>query len=139
MLMVLKFSFEIYVYITLYTPLVNFINRHAELTGLLNYWCFGFSSRSIHFTDIRTIIRVAFFRLMNSHISVPFPLPSEISQYLYQLEEVMKSHCPSFIVFRTVCGYYWLSLILKIWNKGLKTGTSIAVIINRFEIFYPVS
>ena len=82
-----------------------------NLLDCLYSWCFGFSYRSNHYTVIRIIIGLAFIRPMNSP---PFPISSEMSQHPYQLEEVMKIHCPSFIVFRTGCVYYWFSLTLKL-------------------------
>jgi hypothetical protein len=82
-------------YITEYTVLVNFIVRYAELT-CLNSWCLMFHLDPVRTLTSETIIGVAFLKPMNSPIFPNFP--RLFKKYLnahIQLEEVMKSLCPS--------------------------------------------
>lgn len=111
-LMILKFSFKIYIleYIQpCWISSSDILNWPAWAPDVLVFQPDPFRTQTSE-----TIVGVGYLRPMNSHISLPFFLLQKYLNTNIHLEEVMKSLHLSSLVFRTRGVYYWLSWNLKL-------------------------
>ena len=104
-LMILKFCFEIYI-------LQNIQPWWISSSDMLNWPAWTPDVLVFHLDPVRTqtsetntIIGVAFLRPTNSPISLPFPLPSKISQHPYS---AWRSYEESSSQFPKLWGWGWL-------------------------------